>query len=52
MKFNNYLGLGLILLSGGFIANLFINNKTAWFVLDLFMVAAAISAGYILIKQK
>jgi hypothetical protein len=52
MKFKNYLGLGLIMLSGGFIINMFINDRTAWFVLDLIMVAASSTAGYILIKQK
>jgi hypothetical protein len=52
MKFKNYLGLGMIMLAGGIVANIFINNKTAWTILDILMVAASITAGYILIKQK
>lgn len=52
MKFRNYLGLGLIMLAGGFIINMFINDKTAWFVLDILMVVAGVTAGYILIKEK
>ena len=52
MKFKNYLGLGMIMLSGGIIANMFIENGAAWFVLDILMIAASITAGYILIKQK
>jgi hypothetical protein len=52
MKFKNYLGLGMIMLSGGVIANMFIKNNTAWFVINLLVVAACITAGYILIKQK
>jgi len=31
---------------------MFINDRTAWFVLDLLVVAACITAGDILIKQK
>lgn len=52
MKIKNYLGLGLILLSGAILINMFIDNRAAWFVVDILVVLVSVPSGYYLIKDK
>lgn len=52
MKIKTYLGLGLILLSGAVLINMFIDNRAAWFVLDILIVLVSVPSGYYMIKDR